>query len=95
MVGLVRIITDLLGHSTDDTESRLIAAARSGDVSALTWLGAHYADSDPDQAEWWYRRGAEAGSRESMEGLSILMSARGQTEEAAEWWRRARSGIDD
>lgn len=94
MVGLVRIITDLLGHSDDGTERRLIAAARTGDTSALARLGALHATTDPDQAEWWYRRGAQAGDRESMEALSMLMAARGRTEEATAWWHHARGAAD-
>ncbi|MGV9336620.1 tetratricopeptide repeat protein [Nocardia sp. NPDC003726] len=44
---------------------------------------------DIDEAELWYRRAVEAGNRDAMNNLGVLLAERGDLGEAELWYRRA------
>jgi len=44
---------------------------------------------EPDQAEQWYRKAADAGNTNAMVNLGLLLRKRGQADLAEQWWRRA------
>jgi TPR repeat protein len=47
--------------------------------------------ADWEQAEHWFRQGAGTGDTGAMEKLAQVLEQRGRHDEAARWFRRARS----
>lgn len=64
-------------------------AADGGMTAALTFLGRHVEERDPERALELFRRGAEAGDSQAMRGHINGLVARGRLEEAAPWIERA------
>ncbi|MFA1542160.1 tetratricopeptide repeat protein [Actinomadura monticuli] len=70
-----------------DARTWLDRAARTGDPWAMFELGRSV--QEPDEAERWYRRAAEAGAGIAMNNLAVQHVLEGEHAEAERWFRRA------
>lgn len=63
--------------------------ADDGYPDAFVHVGRHHLElGQRSEAEWWFRRGAEAGEDDAMQGLVFLLAEDGLFDEAAEWTER-------
>lgn len=74
--------------------ARIRLAAEGGDPDAMNRLGLRYWMGDgvfqsADEAEGWFRRGAEVGSPEAVLNLGSLLIGQGRIREALPWLRKA------
>ncbi|MEV4616810.1 hypothetical protein AB0K43_30080 [Kitasatospora sp. NPDC049258] len=73
----------------EEAEGILRQLALDGHVEAFCQYGDKCLDSERrDEAEYWYRRGAENGDPDAMQGVAFLLAENGVTEEAVEWTER-------
>ncbi|NEC47919.1 tetratricopeptide repeat protein, partial [Actinospica acidiphila] len=83
---------DDAGEAADEAaeELRRRLAAESGDVEAMSVLGAMLLRrGDLDGAEPHLRAATAAGDRAAANNLGVLLHQRGYPDEAAGWWRIA------
>ena len=79
---------DETGEAAEEARQRL--AAQTGDVEAMSVLGALLLRrGDLDGAEPHLRAATAAGDRAAANNLGVLLHQRGYADEAAGWWRIA------
>ncbi|WP_433716980.1 SEL1-like repeat protein (plasmid) [Nocardia sp. CA-084685] len=91
-VGSMALLRDEIEHAT----RILYRAAVAGDPVASHNLGIRFrASGNPEQAEYWWRKAAEAGHPGAMNNLAILLNDDDRDfDEAEGWWYRAAEGGD-